>query len=327
MKAVAGNFLNNMITDAIENRYSHWGRRIRIFASVLRFSHKCLNKIRGVDSLSLDNVELRIKAEQTLIRELQKKYYCQEYRLLLRAKIDYMDQNRVVPESFRIRLDLDLFMDENLLLRCRGRLQDVNFDWDTIHPILMPKKSEAVRSYVRHLHINSHHIGLSHMIAKIREKYWIPKYRTLIKSVLHRCVGCRRWTGGSFSLPKMPPLPLERVEQASPFLNIGIDFTGPVNIKTGNSVQKVYVVIYACLVTRAIHLEIARDTTAAEFLRTFIRFSSIQECSKFMITDNALNFVFIQMVLDKVNITDRGILNYCSVNEMRWKFIPQYSTW
>ncbi len=121
---------------------------------------------------------------------------------------------------------------------------------------------------------------------------------------------------------------LTLLEQASSFLSIGIDFTGPVNIKTGNSVQKVYVVIFACLVTGVIHLEIARDTTAAEFLRTFIRFSSIRGCPKFVITDNASNFFDIQpMVSDKVNITDRGILNYSSVNEMRWKFIPQYSPW
>ncbi len=79
---------------------------------------------------------------------------------------------------------------------------------------------------------------------------------TLIKSVLHRCIGCR-WTGGSFHHPDMPPLPLGRVEEASPFLNVKIDYMGPIEIRSGDSVQKEQVAIFACLVTRAIHLEIA----------------------------------------------------------------------
>ncbi len=133
---------------------------------------------------------------------------------------------------------------------------------------------------------------------------------------------------GNYQLPLMPPLPLERVEQASPFLNVGIDYLGPVNIKAEASVQRVYIVIFACLVTRAVHLEISRDTSAIEFLRTFIRFVSVRGSPKFVVTDNASNFVFIQpFVGDKVNISECNLSNYCSDNRIVWKFIPQYSPW
>ncbi len=236
----------------------------------------------------------------------------------------YIVQGIPAPENLRLKSDLDLFTDSNLLLRCKGRIQNAVFPWDTIHSI----QGEIARSYIRYLHLSANHIGLTHLLAKIREKYQIPKYCTLIKSVLHRCVDCRRWTGGSYQLPDMSPLPLERVELVSLYLNIGIDYMGPINIKSHNSTAKVRVVIFVCLVIRAIHLKIALDTTAIEFLRTFMRFMSIRGCPKFIITDNASNFVFVQPFLsDKVNITDRNALDYSAEHIIRWKFIPQYSLW
>ncbi len=101
------------------------------------------------------------------------------------------------------------------------------------------------------------------------------------------------------------------VELVSQYLNIGTDYMGPINIKSHNATAKVHVVIFVCLVTKGIHFEIAQDATAIEFLRTFIRFVSIRGCLKFIITDDASNFVFTQPFLsDKVNIADMNVLDY-----------------
>ncbi len=325
----SGTFEYSLLTEGKENSFSSWEKRIRIFSLVLKIRNVCFSKIRGNNSNILDNVDLRIESERLLIRELQKKYYTREYKTLLKAKTEYIDLNLPVSQVLKIRSDLDLFIDDDdLLLRCGGRFHNATLDWNTIHPVLLPRNGPVARSYINYIHKTSHHIALSYLLSKLREKYLIPKCRTLIKSVLHRCVGCRRWTGESFHLPDMPPLPLERVAEASPFLNIGIDYMGPIKIRSGDSVQKVHVVIFACLVTRAIHLEIARDTSAAEFLITFMRFSGIRGTPKFVITDIMSNFVFIQpMISDKVNIVDHSILNFSALSGIRWKFISQYSSW
>ncbi len=138
-----------------------------------------------------------------------------------------------------MKSDLDLFMGDDLLLRCGGRIEKASLTWDTIHPILLPQKSAITRSYVIHMHLTNKHIGLIHLLSKIREKFWIPKARILIRSILHQCVGCKHWTGGHYRLPDMPPLPQERVEEVAPFLNVGIDLMGPLNIKSGNNIQRV----------------------------------------------------------------------------------------
>ncbi len=89
-----------------------------------------------------DDTELNSLAERLLIRELQKRYYGKEYRMALKAKIDFLDKGLIPPETLRSSSNLDLFMDHRFLLRCKGRLQNVSFPWDTIfdHTVYGPAK-------------------------------------------------------------------------------------------------------------------------------------------------------------------------------------------
>lgn len=319
-----GNNTSSLLTEGIENNFSTWHQRIRIFIHVIKFT---LSKLRNPRTLT--DHELFTMAERILIRELQKKYLGKEYSTALKIKTDYLDKNLIPPKYLHSQSKLDFFLDSNLLLRCKGRLENAAFPWDTIHPIILPRESFITRCYIRQLHIENLHIGCSHLLAKLRERFWVIKGRALVKSVIHQCVGCKRWTGGTYQLPPMPALPLQRVQEASPFLNVGIDYIGPLYISNNTSThQRIYIVIFVCLVTRAIHLELARDTTAIEFLRTLIRFVSIRGSPKFILTDNATNFVFIQpFVGDKVNISDPNLKNYSDKNRIDWKFIPHCSPW
>ena len=119
-------------------------------------------------------------AEKLLIRELQKKYFGKEYKLALQAKIEYLDKGLAPLPALKGITSLDLFMDDHNLLRCKGRLQNVSFPWDTIHPILLPNNSSATRAFIRYLHISNHHIGCSHLLSKLREKFWVVKGLSLI---------------------------------------------------------------------------------------------------------------------------------------------------
>ena len=71
----------------------------------------------------------------------------------------------------------------------------------------------------------------------------------------------------------MADLPFERLEaNKPPFTNTGIDYFGPIEIKQGRSVVKRYGVIFTCLVSRAVHLEIAHSLNTDSFLGVFSRF-------------------------------------------------------
>ena len=86
---------------------------------------------------------------------------------------------------------------------------------------------------------------------------------------------CRKHEGQAYKIPPPPPLPSFRVQEAPPFSHTGVDYAGPLYVKQPGSQQaKVWIELYTCCVTRAVHLDLVPDKTANTFIRSFKRFSA-----------------------------------------------------
>lgn len=299
-----------LLSDHLERNFHSWTSRVRVFYYVLK---ACF--IYSRQPFYATDTDATIKAEKLLIKELQSKYFPTELTMLKKGK--------------RPPNNLDLFLDNDSLIRCRGRLHHARFPWEMKHPILLPRDSPATFSLIKEIHDNNAHIGAAHTLAKLRENYWIIKGRAKVKSVIHSCHKCRYWYGGNYSLPPIPPLPESRVADVTPFLQTGLDAFGPLHIKNErNETVDVQVLIFTCLVTRAIHLELVPDLSGEHFLMALDRFCCLKRVPKLVISDNAKTFVFIQpMVGIKVHITDHKINNFITSNRVEWYFIPQYAPW
>ena len=66
-----------------------------------------------------------------------------------------------------------------------------------------------------------------------------------------------------------PPLVKSRVSLSDPFTITGVDFTGALYVRTTEGESKVYLCLFTCAVSRAIHLEIVTDLTVECFLQAF----------------------------------------------------------
>jgi hypothetical protein len=73
------------------------------------------------------------------------------------------------------------------------------------------------------------HNGVRDTFTDIQSKYWILKGR---KSIIARCVLCKRFEEKPFTAPPPSPLPKLRVQESRPFSHTAIDFTGPLHVKT-----------------------------------------------------------------------------------------------
>ena len=127
---------------------------------------------------------------------------------------------------------------------------------------------------ITEVHLRLIHAGVAHTLAQIREEYWIPQGRVEVKSVLSKCVVCRKQEGPSFQLLSMPPWPTERVSRSSPFQFVGLDYMGPIYVRHESELRKTWICLFTCLTVRAIHLEWVLDLTAIQFLGCFRRFVS-----------------------------------------------------
>ena len=77
---------------------------------------------------------------------------------------------------------------------------------------------------------------------------------------------------------KMADLPETRLHQTPPFYHCGIDVFGPFHIKHGketrgkSGTRKLWVLIFSCLYSRAIHMEPLDHMDTASFKMAFERF-------------------------------------------------------
>ena len=100
-------------------------------------------------------------------------------------------------------------------------------------------------------------LSVKETLTDIRTKYWIVKGRSLVRSTIHRCVVCKRFEGAPYRGPPPPPLPIFRVQEEPSFTYTGVDFAGPLYVRTTGSSEanKTWICLFTCCVVRAVHLE------------------------------------------------------------------------
>jgi len=121
-----------------------------------------------------------------------------------------------------------------------------------------------------------------------------------------------------------------RASPVVPLHNIGLDcFEASFYIEDNQTAaQKLFVIIFPCLIIRAIHLEIVDDKSDDQILQGLIRFSRIRRTPQFIVSDNGTNFTFIQPLLGKkVELNHAAIREYVRSNKVDWHFIPAYNPW
>ena len=148
-----------------------------------------------------------------------------------------------------------------------------------------------------------------------------------MKKLVNKCVTCKKLQGKHFDPPPIAPLPEFRVSEAPPFSRIGIDFAGPLYVKDkSNVMQKHYIALFTCFVTRAIHLELVEDLSTSTFIRSFRRFTARRGTLSLVNGDNAKTFKAAEEFLDKI-FADQQFLKFLRSRRIAWKFNLALSPW
>ena len=81
------------------------------------------------------------------------------------------------------------------------------------------------------------------------------------------------------------------MQDVHPFTYTGVDFTGALYIKDGSQEVRLYLCLFTCATTCAIHLEIVQDLTAETFLLAFHKLARWRSLSRMMISDNGSTYL------------------------------------
>lgn len=292
---------------------------IRIVAHMKRFFHNCRTRDESLQfTESLSTAELE-SAEFTIIRQIQRIHFPEE-----------MKANGMIPNNSSIK-SLDPFIDSNGILRVGGRIENSNFDYDKKHPIILPHKHQFVENLIRQIHRANLHSGQRAALSYLRQKYWPIKAKNTIRKIIHECIKCFR-VNPKPVVQFMGNLPDYRVSSLFPFHHTGVDGCGPVYVKIGGArstkLKKAYIMVFVCMATKIVHLELVGDMSGEAFLAAFDRFLSRRGLPTNMHSDNGTNFIAAARELRESQdiwyegVKPQSICNHLAAKGIQWHFIP-----
>ncbi len=318
--------------DQLIGYFSDWYRLKRAIAVYQKVSTILKNRASaGKTNKVVKSPDYRItaydidKAETTILQWLHRSLYGKEVKSLQGEYKGEDARGRIASTVHRSSslASLDPYFD-NGILRVGGRLRRARMEYNMQHPIILPRKSHISQLIIRHMHVKLAHAGRNHVLSALREKFWIIGGNAAVRSVLASCVICRRLRGLQQE-QKMSDLPSCHLDDSMPpFTYTGVDYFGPFLVKDGRKEVKRYGVIFTCLMSRAVHLEISNTLDTDSFINALRRFIVRRGNVKEMHSDNGTNFVGANRELKaSFNDMDQGkIQSYLKRLEIQWTFNP-----
>ncbi|KAK0148472.1 hypothetical protein N1851_011196 [Merluccius polli] len=203
-------------------------------------------------------------AEQFLIQAVQTEVFSDEIKSLI--------QRKEVQRSKSTKLHkLNPFMDSQDILRVGGRLTQATLHPHIKHPAILPKGHHVSRLLIKHYHEKVKHQDRGMTLNELRIK-------------------CRKLRKCNQE-QKMADLPPERMEATPPFTYSGMDCFGPFYVKDGRKELKRYGLLFTCMCSRAIHIEVLDDLSTDAFLNALRCFIAIRGNVSQLQSDQGTNFV------------------------------------
>lgn len=129
--------------------------------------------------------------------------------------------------------------------------------------------------------------------------YWIVNGSKVVAKFIRQCVICRHLRR-HVEVQRKADLPKERLEPY-PFMYCGMDCFGPFIVKQGFKEIKRYRLLFTCMCSRAIHVEMLDDMTTDAFINGLRCFIAIRGAVPQIQCDQGSNFIGAKTNLNNRN--------------------------
>lgn len=223
------------------------------------------------------------QAERLILQRVQRDSFPQECSLLKAGK--------PVLRSSRL-LTLSPELDESgELIHVGGRLRRAeDLEPTALHPIILDPGHWMTKLLIQDFDSRLHHPGPERVFAELRRSFWILRGREAVRRYQHSCADCQRWRARP-AVPKMADLPAARLRLFKPpFFSTGMDCFGPFQVKVGRRLEKRWGIIFKCLTTRAVYLDLLTAISSDAFLMALRRFIARRGTPAELFSDQGTNF-------------------------------------
>lgn len=260
------------------------------------------------------------QAKSTIIKAVQQEMYKEEF--------DSLTKNGHVSQGSYLE-KLDPYIDSDGLMRVGGRIRAADLSDQEKHPLIIPP-SHIANLLIQHYHSQVAHQGRHLTMGAIRTAgLWVIRGNKLVSSLIHKCVLCKKLRG-KLETQKLSDLPTDRVSVDPPFTHTGLDVFGPWSVVTrrtrgGSAENKSWAVMFSCLSTRAVHLELIESMSTSSFINAFRRFLAVRGPVQHLRSDRGTNFIGACREL-QINTADPEIKGFLQDRGCTWTFNAPHSS-
>ncbi|XP_033730738.1 uncharacterized protein LOC117320185 [Pecten maximus] len=193
--------------------------------------------------------------------------------------------------------------------------------WNQTEFILLPPKAKFTELVMKSCH-NEDHTGVEATLAKLRSKYWVPGARKFLKMIKRQCVTCRRKEKICHT-QAMRSLPLDRLRPSPAFSFTAVDLFGLFTIRDTVKKRthgKAYGVIFTCLASRGVYLDLADSYSTDGFMMVLRRFVSLRGYPKKLRSDCGTQLVAASKVLSEIDLNWQQIELFGVNHGLEWEF-------
>lgn len=322
VQTCATSVVEAILTSDRFQRFSSWSSVLRGVGYLIHvarsYRHSNLNsKCKGWHRCNMPRTPDELaQARNVILKSVQRASFARELLAL--------STNKAIPKNSSLRM-LSPTMEDNLI-SVGGRLSHAQLSAAEKHPIILPKDSHISLLLTRHHHEQVRHQGRHLTEGAIRSAgLWILGGKTLINSVIHKCVTCRRLRG-KLEEQRMADLPPERLQICPPFTYVGLDVFGPWIVRSrrtrgGHAESKRWAIMFSCMSTRAVHIEIMESMDTSSCVNALRRFFALRGHAKQLHSDCGTNFIGACKELGMNKI----VQEYLSEQGCTWKFNPPHA--
>ncbi len=205
--------------DASSNPWQHvqttsWKRSLRSFVRCTRWRRPREHRGEPPTQRELQRME------NILIKSMQESSLRKSWQQITVGKALHRDS----PVT-----KLDPIIDQLGAMRVGGRLRDAKFlPFDQRHQLIVPKDHPWTDAIIEQAHKDGLHQGAAHVAVLLRKRLWVIHGGQKIRSVLTRCVDCKRQRAAQ-QPQRMAPVVEDRLPETrcQPFTYTALDAAGP----------------------------------------------------------------------------------------------------
>ena len=251
------------------HRYSNLSQTRRIVRNVTSFINNLVSRVRAHKTNLLESFKPLDASfsgcNNLLIYFDQTKNFPELLEFFNSSKVG----RRKIPQLVN---KMNIFMDRSErfpILKVKGKMERLSGGKISKTPVLLTKGSLFLKLLILEYHLQFNHAGTYYTLHKLRNHYFIIKAYSAVKSVISQCLHCRRMnartiqsnTNAYRNFTLNPPQTL--------FAFCYLDYAGPFFTYYGGNKTKTYLVIFMCIWSRSINIEVVLSADIKNFLMAF----------------------------------------------------------